>query len=102
MRRVVFRKSAVNDLEKLYTYIRDQDGSPINAYGFVQRIRARCESLAEFSEQGTRRDDIRPGLRIMSFERRIVIAFVVDEEAVRIGRIFYGGRNYEKLLRTRR
>jgi toxin ParE1/3/4 len=102
MRRVVFRKNALNDLERLYAYIRDQDGSPINAYGVVQRIRARCDSLADFPEQGTRRDDIRPGLRILSFERTIVIAFAIDDQTVRISRIFYGGRNYEKLLATRR
>ncbi|MDB5526440.1 MAG: plasmid stabilization protein [Rhizobium sp.] len=45
------------------------------------------------------RDDIRPGLRILSFERRVIIAFEIQDGTVSIGRIFYGGRNDEKLLK---
>ncbi len=44
------------------------------------------------------RDDIRPGLRLGHFERRVVIAYLVTPDLVRIGRIFYGGQNYETLL----
>lgn len=99
MPRVVFRKRALNDLEKLYLYIRDQDGSAVNALGFVRRIKAHCESLSDFPERGTRRYDIRPGLRILSFERRVIIAFEIQDTTVIIGRIYYGGRNYEKLLK---
>jgi len=100
--RVVFRKSALRDLEKLYLYIEDENANPINALNYVRRIRAFCEGLADFPERGTRRDDIRPGLRILSFEQRVVIALHVRGDVVRIGRIFYGGRNYEKLLKRKR
>lgn len=49
--------------------------------------------------RGTRRDDIRPGLRTIGFERRATIAFrIVDREVVII-RIFYGGRDFESILR---
>jgi plasmid stabilization system protein ParE len=44
------------------------------------------------------RDDIRPGLRLAHFERRVVVAFTITPELVRIGRIFYGGRDYAALL----
>jgi toxin ParE1/3/4 len=47
------------------------------------------------SERGRRRDDIRPGLRIIGFERRVTVAFAVEEERVVILRIFYGGRDWE-------
>lgn len=50
------------------------------------------------SERGTRRDDIRPGLRTIGFERRVVIAFHVSARRVEILRFFYGGRNWTDLL----
>ena len=102
MAHVVFRKQALADLENLYIYIRDHDGGTVNAYGFVQRIRVCCQGLTDFPERGTRRNDIRPGLRILSFERRVIIAFEIRNDTVRIGRILYGGRNYERLLKRGR
>ena len=52
-------------------------------------------SLATFPQRGTKRDDLAPGIRIIGFERRATIAFRVEDDTVRIVRIFYGGRNYE-------
>lgn len=46
------------------------------------------------------RDDIRPGLRITHYRKRAVIAFAVDAEQVSILGIYYGGRDYESLLRA--
>jgi toxin ParE1/3/4 len=46
-----------------------------------------------------RRDDIRPGLRTIGFERRATIAFQVKRAEVVIVRIFYGGQDYERALR---
>ena len=50
------------------------------------------------SERGTRRYDIRPDLRIVTFDRRVTIAFTVDETSVVILRLFYAGRNWEELI----
>lgn len=97
-RKVVFRAAAERDLTKLYRDIRDQRGEPTVAIDYIRRIRAYCEGFSELPERGAKRDDIRPGLRIIGFERRVAIAFTFDERHVRIGRIFYGGRNYEALL----
>lgn len=47
------------------------------------------------SERGTQRDDIMPGLRIIGFERRVTIAFTVEETQITILRVFYGGKNWE-------
>jgi toxin ParE1/3/4 len=96
--RVVFRPAAERDLDNLYRHIRDQRGDPGVAIVYIRRIRDCCESLRDFPERGVKRDDIRPGLRILGFERRVAIAFVVDGDSLRIGRIFYGGRDYEALL----
>ena len=37
----------------------------------------------------------RPGLRIIGFERRLTIAFMVQEETVTVLRVFTAGRNWE-------
>jgi toxin ParE1/3/4 len=52
--------------------------------------------------RGRRRDDILPGLRVIGFERRVNIAFVVTTDALLIEGIFYGGRNYEAILREQK
>lgn len=94
------RPEAVADLRQLYLYIAERSGSPNVAIGYIGRIRARCETLLAFPESGRRRDDLRPDLRIIGFERRTVIAYtVLPGGDVEIGRIFYGGRDYETLLR---
>ncbi len=98
-RRVVFRPAAEHDLAELYAYIRDDRGGPDAAIGYVRRIRSFCEGLEPFPQRGVARDDIRPGLRLAHFERRVVVAFTFTPELVRIGRIFYGGRDFEALLR---
>lgn len=56
-------------------------------------------TLRTFPEKGTRRDDIRRGLRTMGFERRATIVFQVRKTDVVIVRIFYGGQDYERALR---
>jgi toxin ParE1/3/4 len=70
-----------------------------SAGGYIDRLEAACRALEIFPERGTRRDDIRPGLRVMGFERRATIIFQVTEGEVVIVRIFYGGQDYEAALR---
>jgi toxin ParE1/3/4 len=96
--KVLIRPSAERDLASLYAYIRVARGDSAIAIAYLRRIRTFCEGLATLPLRGIRRDDIRPGLRIISFERRLVIAFTVTAESVVIGRVFYGGRDFEALL----
>ena len=51
-----------------------------------------------FPDRGTRRDDLRPGLRVLGFERRAVIAFQITATTVTILRILYGGRDLETVF----
>lgn len=97
---VVFRPQAERDLDSLYAYICDQRGESMVALGYIRRIRVFCMGLGDIPERGTRRDDIRKGLRIAGFEKRVAIAFTFDGRIVRIGRIFYGGRDYAALMGT--
>lgn len=49
--------------------------SPKIAERYTSSIVAYCESLQDFLLRGTRRDDVRPGLRITNYKKRAVIAF---------------------------
>lgn len=99
MAELFFRPLAEADLANLYHHILESSGSPDRAIGYVRRIRDRCRRLLDFPDSGRSRDDLRPGLRIVGFERRLVIAYTTRPSGdVEIGRIFYGGRDYETLL----
>jgi toxin ParE1/3/4 len=96
--RVSFRPQAEADLFGLYDYIVEDAGRAV-AGAYIDRIEAACMALETMLKRGTRRYDIRPGLRTMGFERRATIVFHVIKTEVIIIRIFYGGQDYERRLR---
>ena len=98
--RVTFRPRAERDLFQLYDYIADEASAAV-AGSFIERIEHACLALETFPERGTRRDDIRPGLRIIGFERRATIMFQVRRAEVVIVRVLYAGQDYERALRRR-
>jgi toxin ParE1/3/4 len=49
--------------------------------------------VPEFPARGTRRDDIRSGLRVTSMARRVAIADPIAGAVVTIDRILSGGRD---------
>ena len=93
-RQVIFTPEARGDLFELYDWIAANAGASV-AISYVERIEAYCLGFDIVSERGHRRDDISPGLRIVGFERRVTIAFAVDDDSVTILRMFYGGRDWE-------
>lgn len=94
---VVFTPEAEAQLVELYAYIAAKV-SPEIAARFTDGIVTHCESLSTFPARGNRRDDIRPGLRVTSYRKRVAIAFHVDENRVNIIGVFYGGQDYEAAL----
>lgn len=96
-REVVFAPEARDDLIAIYDWIA-RAAHPNTALSYVERVEAYCHGFSVASERGRLRDDIRPGLRIVGFERRITIAFTVGETRVVILRLFYGGRNWKALI----
>lgn len=92
--KVFFSPEARADLIDLYDYIADQ-GSRQRAITYIERIEVYCLGFASFPERGTRRDEIRPGLRTVGFEGRITIAFHLGEGTVIIDRILYAGRQMD-------
>lgn len=66
----------------------------------VDTIRAFLKSLNTLPHRGIRRDELRPGLRIVPFKKRTAVAIEIDDEArvVTVLRVFYGGQDYEAVL----
>jgi plasmid stabilization system protein ParE len=94
---VRFTSRAEDQLDELDTYLAERFSAQ-SAARYVDSIIAHCESLATFPERGILRDDVRPGLRITNFRKRVAIAFDVEGDRVTILGIFYGGQNYETAL----
>ena len=97
-RRLVFSPEAVEQLTALYAYVAAA-ATPGTAVRYTEGIINYCESLKVFPNRGTMRDDVRSGLRITNYKKRAVIAFDVDAEQVSIIGVFYGGQQYEAMLR---
>lgn len=96
-REVVFSPEAMDDLNRLYDWIASVAG-PTVAFRYIKRIETFCMRLDLASERGVLREDIRPGLRVVGFERRLTVAFSVEVETVTIYRLFYGGQNWEEVM----
>jgi toxin ParE1/3/4 len=66
----------------------------------VEAVRAFVRGLGGLPHRGTRRDDLRPGLRIVPFGTRTAVAFEVDDarRVVTVLRVFYGGQDYAAVL----
>ena len=96
--KISFRPLAEADLLGLYRHIADEAGRDV-AGAYIERIEAACRGLETFPKRGTPREDMRPGLRLMGFERRATIVFQVGKSEVVIVRILYGGQDYARALR---
>ncbi len=94
---VIFSPEAQEQLLSLYRYVAVA-ASPEIAERYTNSIVAYCESLKDFPLRGTRRDDVRPGIRITNYKKRAVIAFAVEAAQISIIGIYYGGQDYETVL----
>jgi toxin ParE1/3/4 len=95
---VIISASAEADLFAIYRYITDRAG-PTTAFRFVERIEKYCLGFSTTPVRGTKRDDLRPGLRTVGYRRRATILFEVDQASrqVIIHGIYYGGRSLEDM-----
>ncbi len=81
-RTVILSPAAQADLASLYDYIAEQASSAV-ALRYLDRIYKYCASFDIGAERGTRRDDLRAGLRTVGFERRVMIAFMSNRRPSR-------------------
>jgi toxin ParE1/3/4 len=94
--RVRFTAGAESDLAQIYRFVRRSSGSSETARNYTARIRDFMKTFDIFPERGSVRDAVRPGLRIVGFERRVSVAFIVEDKDVVILRILYAGRQFDE------
>lgn len=97
MHSVIYSGKARTDLANILRYIALDN--PERARSFVEDIVSRCELLTLTPEMGLQRDDLRRGLRVLLLDRRVVVAYRILGDDVRIVRVFHGRQDYESILR---
>lgn len=85
---------AETDLVHIHAYAERRSASTVTADRYIERIGGFLSSFDVFPERGTVQDEIRPGLRVVGFERHVSVAFVVEEHDVVILRILAGGQEF--------
>jgi toxin ParE1/3/4 len=95
--RVVFRPQAIRDLNSIAEYIARHNRP--RAVTFAEEIEAVCRDLRFFPLKGRAHADPRSGFRLLPYRRRVLIAYRIEGERIRIMNIFYAGQDYETVLR---
>jgi len=94
-RTVSFTPEARRDLLAIGDWIAERAGVDV-ALDYIERLESYCNGLEYAGERGRPRNDLRPGLRMVGFERRVAITFVVSDDHVTILRLYYGGQNWSR------
>jgi plasmid stabilization system protein ParE len=89
--RLRLTREARQDIDALARYIAERVDQTV-ALAYLDRLQAFLGRLSTFPERGTVRTEIRPGLRIIGFEGRLSIAFVVKGDEVQVMRVLAGGK----------
>ena len=99
--RVVEKPSVFGDYFNIADPIERWTDDPELADRTVDLIQEYIKEMHNTPHRGTKRDDLRPGLRMVPFRKRTTIAFEIDDTAmvVTILRVFYGGQDYEAVMR---
>ncbi|MDR0782464.1 MAG: type II toxin-antitoxin system RelE/ParE family toxin [Propionibacteriaceae bacterium] len=93
---VIFAQTASEQLEAIQRYIAST-ASPSIAEQYVDAIVDHCLDLDTFPHRGVQRNDLRPGVRLISYRKRVDIAFVVSDDTLQVTiiSVFYGGQDLE-------
>ena len=95
--RLVFSRRANADFDAIYDWVAD-NSSTATAARYTARLRSFCTRLKTYPKRGEVHDDLRPGIRLIGFEKSVTVAFVVDDEheEVRILRLLYRGQQFDE------
>lgn len=94
---VIFSEDASDDLSAMGLWIAERAGRA-TAEDYLRRLRAACEKLSLFPRRGTPRDHLEPGLRTITFERRVLITYRVEQDHVLILRLIRTARDIASQL----
>lgn len=90
---------AIEDLIALQRWVSAEANIP-TADGYLARIEERIAALADFPNRGSPRDDLIAGLRTLTFERRLLIAYSVDGKIVTVQRVINALRDLAPMLQN--
>jgi toxin ParE1/3/4 len=90
-------REAIDDLIAMRSFIEIEAGDEV-ANRYTERVKAFCEGFDILPERGAPRDEIRIGLRIAVFERRVTIAYRIQDKMVKILRVLGPHRNVHAQL----
>ncbi|WP_105425345.1 type II toxin-antitoxin system RelE/ParE family toxin [Neorhizobium tomejilense] len=93
--RVRLTEEAEADVAWIYRSVRRMSSSALVARNYIARVRAFLTEFETFPERGTIRD-ARNGMRLIGFERRVSVAFVVEDNEVVILRLLYAGQHFQR------
>ena len=96
---VEYRPEAQDDLFYIFHSVLEISQNIITAQQFTDRIYAQCEKIGDMPFGGSPRDHIKRGLRLIPFERTVVILYCIENETVWITNVIFGGKDYEALFR---
>ena len=91
--RVALTPAARDDLIAIRDWIAVEAQSYEVADAYVNRIKARIGTLADFPGRGSPRGDLGPNFRSIAFERRRTIIYRVEGDVVRILRVLDASRD---------
>ena len=94
---VRFEARAARQLRAIEAYLADA-ATPAVAARFADGVVAFCQiTLSRYPYRGRSRDDLRPGLRVLGYRRRVAVTYTVDddERVVSILGVFYGGQDWQ-------
>lgn len=97
-RRVVLSRTTLRDLAKIGHRIAEA-GAPETAKRYVRRIKARLVDLGDAPDIGRTFQGDGSELRVIGFERRVMIAYRVEKTRIIVTRVFYGGQDWTRALR---
>ena len=100
--RVGLDPAAIADLDGIRAFVAEAAGKVISDK-LVDRLLAYIDGFDSVPKRGAARDDVRPGLRTITWRRTVTLIFVVDDAA---GAVFvigalYRGRDVDAALRDR-
>jgi toxin ParE1/3/4 len=98
-RRIIYSSESRQDIDRIFLWIA-RKASAATAFRYINKLQDKVETFQHASERGVRRDDLEPGLRVAALADRTVMAFKVVDDKVLVGRIFYGGQDWEAALRA--
>jgi plasmid stabilization system protein ParE len=99
--RINYTPEALQQLNELHDWITKAASSEI-ARRFVSAILNHIDGILIFPLAGRARDDVRPGMRTITFKKKTLVAYVVDESSdelvVAVLGVFHGGQDWEAAL----